>query len=76
MMFYFIFRPRVFLYTENPARFTIYCHLQNMDAVFMEIRVINQDGDSTVFASTRVCGKTALIPAVFLNPNYKKTSKS
>lgn len=73
-MLYFIFHPRVFLNTENPARLTIYCHLKDLDNVSMEIRVLNQNSDSTVLASSRVCGKTALIPVVFLDPN--ETSKS
>lgn len=75
-MFYFIFRPRVFLSIENPARFTIYCHIKAIDNVYMEIRVLNRNSDPTVFASSRVCGKMALIPVVFLDPNYNETSKS
>lgn len=36
----------------------------------MEIRVVDKNNSSTVFASSYVQGKTAMIPAVFLDPNY------
>lgn len=36
----------------------------------MEIRVVDKNNSSAVFASSYVQGKTAMIPAVFLDPNY------
>ncbi|XP_025198171.1 uncharacterized protein LOC112596622 [Melanaphis sacchari] len=63
---------RALLNIEKAALFTIYCHLEHLDDVMMEIRVVDlnlTDGSSTVYASSRARGKTALISAIFLDPN-------
>ncbi|VVC45895.1 Peptidase C2, calpain, catalytic domain [Cinara cedri] len=60
---------RVFLNVENPALYTVYCHLENIDHLPMEIRIVDKRNSSTVFASARVHGRTAIIPIVFLDPN-------
>lgn len=36
----------------------------------LEIRVVDKNCSSTIFASSRVHGRMALIPIVFLDPNY------
>lgn len=44
----------------------------------MEIRVVDINltaGGPTVFASCRTRGKTALIPAIFLDPNINNNSQ-
>jgi len=44
----------------------------------MEIRVVDinlTDGSPTVFASYRTRGKTALIPAIFLDPKPNNNSR-
>lgn len=65
---------RVILNVENAALYTICFHLENIEAV-MEIRVVDKNNSSTVFASYRARGKTAFIPAVFLDPNYYNGSR-
>lgn len=45
----------------------------------MEIRIVDKNftgGSSTVFASSRARGKTAMIPAVFLDPNNPSNSRT
>lgn len=66
---------RVFLNVENSALYTVYCHLENIESLPMEIRIVDKNNNSTVFASSRVCGKTALIPIVFLDPNNNHSRK-
>jgi len=75
-IFYFVFVFRVFLNIEKAALFTIYFYLENLKDVAMEIRVLDKHNNSTVFISSRAYGKMALIPAVFLDPNYNKSRKS
>lgn len=44
----------------------------------MEIRVVDINptaGGPTVFASYRTRGKTAMIPAIFLDPNFNNNSQ-
>ncbi|CAH1731726.1 unnamed protein product [Aphis gossypii] len=70
---------RAILNIEKAALYTIYCHLEHLDDVMMEIRVVdlNLTGDSsTVYASSRARGKTVLISAVFLDPNLNNNSQS
>ncbi|KAE9543497.1 hypothetical protein AGLY_002297 [Aphis glycines] len=70
---------RAILNIEKAALYTIYCHLEHLDDVMMEIRVVDLNlngGNSTVYASSRARGKTALIPAVFLDPNLNNNSQS
>lgn len=56
---------------ENAALYTIYCSLEgNFKEIAIEIRVVDKNCSSTVFASYLVYDKMALIPIVFLNPNY------
>jgi len=45
----------------------------------MEIRVVDINltaGSPTVFASYRTRGKTAMIPAIFLDPNFNNNSQT
>ncbi|XP_060845427.1 uncharacterized protein LOC132925012 [Rhopalosiphum padi] len=70
---------RAILNIEKAALYTIYCHLEHLDDVMMEIRVVDLNvtgGNSTVYASTRARGKTALISAIFLDPNSNNNSLS
>jgi hypothetical protein len=78
--FNFVFYPlsRAILNIEKAALYTIYCHLEHLDDVMMEIRVVDLNvtgGNSTVYASTRARGKTALISAIFLDPNSNNNSR-
>lgn len=60
---------------ENAALYTIYCYLETVEYMTMEIRVIDKENDSMVFALSRTHrGKLALIPIVFLDPNYSKSN--
>lgn len=70
---YLIFFLRVFLKIENAAQFTIYFQTEYLIDRTMELRVTDKDNSSTVFASTYAKGKTAMIPSVFLDPNYNNT---
>jgi len=70
--------PRAILNIEKAALYTIYCHLEHLDDVMMEIRVVDINltaGGPTVFASYRTRGKTAMIPAIFLDPNCNNNSQ-
>lgn len=64
---YSVFDFRALLSVNNAALYTICCYLEYSNAV--EIRVIDKNNSSMVFASSRADGKMALIPAVFLNPD-------
>jgi len=69
--------PRAILSIEKAALYTIYCHLEHFDDVMMEIRVVDinlTDDSPTVFASYRTRGRTALIPAIFLDPMSNNNS--
>lgn len=65
---------RVFLRVETAAIYTIYCYLETVDNVSMEIRVTDNESKPTVFASSHANrGKLSLIPVVFLDPNHSKS---
>lgn len=64
---------RVLLKVDNAALYTIYCHIENLEALEVEIRVVDENDGLIVFASSRTQGKTALIPVVFLDPNFNKS---
>ncbi|XP_060881188.1 uncharacterized protein LOC132952776 [Metopolophium dirhodum] len=70
---------RAILNIEKAALYTIYCYLEHFDDVMMEIRVVDINltaGSPTVFASYRTRGKTAMIPAIFLDPNFNNNSQT
>jgi len=59
---------------ENAALYTIYCYLETVAYVAMEIRVTDKDNGSAVFASASARrGKMALIPVVFLDPYHSES---
>eukprot|EP00102_Acyrthosiphon_pisum_P026578 XP_016663788.1 PREDICTED: uncharacterized protein LOC100569340 isoform X2 [Acyrthosiphon pisum] len=69
---------RAILNIEKAALYTIYCHLEHFDDVMMEMRVVDMNltaGGPTVFASCRTRGKIAMIPAIFLDPNFNNNTQ-
>lgn len=69
----FCFSSRVLLKVDNAALYTIYCYIENLEALEVEIRVVDENDSSIVFALSRARGKTALIPVVFLDPHFDKS---
>lgn len=70
---FILFSSRVFLKVDNAALYTIYCHIENLEDLELEIRIVDESDGLIVFGSSRARGKTALIPIIFLDPNIDKS---